>query len=151
MRHNWIRSSSSWPWMVAPFIFGSSSLRVHAQVQNSAPFEYPGIPTAPYGPDWQSCKLFQTICPLVSTHHAVLYPDYEVKDPLPNVTWALPRSFAGSVSVNRGNHPNNTLFFYAFEREDGSISAADGERTEEPWVIWLNGGWVSSSQQAPVV
>jgi len=73
-------------------------------------------------------------------------PDYEVKDPLPNVTWTMPRSFAGSVSVNRENHPNNTLFFYALEREDGGLSAADGERTDEPWVIWLNGGWVASSQ-----
>ena len=52
----------------------------------------------------------------------------------------MPRSFAGSVSVNRENHPNNTLFFYAFEREDGSLSAADGERADEPWFIWLNGG-----------
>lgn len=52
----------------------------------------------------------------------------------------MPRSFAGSVSVNRENHPNNTLFFYAFEQEDSSLSAADGERAGEPWIIWLNGG-----------
>jgi hypothetical protein len=74
---------------------------------------------------------------------AVACPDYEVTDPLPNVTWTMPRSFAGSVSVNRTNHPNNTLFFYAFEREGGSLTAASGERTDEPWVIWLNGGWVA--------
>lgn len=58
----------------------------------------------------------------------------------------MPRSFAGSVSVNRASHPNNTLFFYAFEREADSLAAADGERTDEPWVMWLNGGWVTSSE-----
>ncbi len=140
MGHNGIRSSSSWLRMVTTLIFGSSSLRVHAQVQSTAPLAYPGMPTTPYGPDWQYCAWYQRVCPLVPTHHAITSPDYEVKDPLPNVTWSMPRSFAGSVSVNRENHPNNTLFFYAFEREDGSLSSADGERTGEPWVIWLNGG-----------
>jgi carboxypeptidase D len=146
MAYNWIRLSSGLR-MVAPLIFGLSSLQAHAQVQSSAPFAYPDMPTTPYGPDWQYCMRFHTSCPLVPTHHAVISPDYEVKDPLPNVTWTMPRSFAGSVSVNRTNHPNNTLFFYAYEREDGSLSAAGGERTGEPWVIWLNGGWVASSQQ----
>ena len=94
---------------------------------------------------------FRRFAPLVPTHHAVVCPDYEVKDPLPNVTWAMPRTFAGSVSVNRDNHPNNTLFIYALEREDGSLTAAEGERTDEPWVIWLNGGCVTSSEQSSVV
>ena len=140
MGHNRICSSGSWLRMVALLVFVSSSLRVQAQVQSTAPFAYPGIPTTPYGPDWQSCMYFQAVCPLVPTHYTITSPDYEVKDPLPNVTWSMPRSFAGSVSVNRENHPNNTLFFYAFEREGGSLSAADGERAGEPWVIWLNGG-----------
>lgn len=140
MTDNWIRSSSSWLRMVAPLVFGSSSLLVHAQVQNSAPFAYPDMPTTPYGPEWQSCVWFPNSLPISSDSPCRYFPDYEVKDPLPNVTWTMPRSFAGSVSVNRENHPNNTLFFYAFEREDGSLSAADGERTGEPWIIWLNGG-----------
>ena len=66
--------------------------------------------------------------------------DFEVTDPLPNVTWTLPRNFAGNVGVNREGHPNNTLFFWAFEKENGSLTAAAGERSDEPWGIWLNGG-----------
>ena len=151
MRHNWIRSKCSWLRTAATLMFTSTSLRVLAQVQTSAPFAYPDMPMTPYGPDWQPCESLQSICPLATTHHAAICPDYEVMDPLPNVTWTMPRSFAGSVSVNRDNHPNNTLFFYAFEREDGSLTAADGGRTDEPWVIWLNGGWVTSSEQTSVV
>lgn len=70
------------------------------------------------------------------------YLDFEVKDPLPNVTQPLPRSFAGSISVNRAKHPNDTLFFWGFEKEQGSLTADAGERDEEPWLIWLNGGSV---------
>ena len=54
----------------------------------------------------------------------------------------MPRSYAGSVSVNSTEYANNTLFFLGFEKEDGSLSAAEGERENEPWVIWLNGGYV---------
>ena len=60
---------------------------------------------------------------------------------LPNVTWTLPRSFSGNIGVDRAGHPNNTLFFWAFEKEYGSLTAAAGERGEEPWGIWLNGGF----------
>ena len=68
--------------------------------------------------------------------------DFEVTDPLPNVTWTIPRNFAGNVGVNRAGHPNNTLFFWAFEKENGSLTAAAGERAQEPWGIWLTGGYV---------
>ena len=61
---------------------------------------------------------------------------------LPNITGALPRSFAGNIPVNRQGHPNDTLFFWGFEKEDGSLTAAAGERDQEPWGIWLNGGCV---------
>ena len=66
--------------------------------------------------------------------------DYEVTTPLPNITFPLPRAYAGSVSVDRKGHKNDTLFFVAFEKEDGSLAAADGERLDEPWAVWLNGG-----------
>ena len=59
---------------------------------------------------------------------------------MPNVTWTLPRSFAGNIAVDRDGHPNNTLFFWAFEKDEGSLTAAAGERSTVPWGIWLNGG-----------
>jgi hypothetical protein len=81
--------------------------------------------------------LFRTIL----THFFLL--DYKV-DPtqLTGVNFPLPNTYAGSVSVNRSGHENNTLFFIAFEKEgqEGSLTAADGERSNEPWTIWLNGG-----------
>ena len=67
--------------------------------------------------------------------------DYEVTRPLPNVTGApLARNYAGSMSVNRPGHPNNTLFFWGFEAHNGSLAAPANESNEEPWIIFLNGG-----------
>lgn len=66
--------------------------------------------------------------------------DFEVKDSLPNVTWPLPRSFAGNIPVNRVGHRNCTLYFWGFEKEQGSLTADANDRTNEPWGIWLNGG-----------
>lgn len=73
------------------------------------------------------------------------YADFEVTDPLPNVTdsTAFPlgkKTFAGNIPVNRAGHPNDTLFFWAVERDTGSLTASEGERADEPWLIWLNGG-----------
>ncbi|KAJ6607825.1 alpha beta-hydrolase [Mycena sp. CBHHK59/15] len=81
------------------------------------------MPTTPFGPDWQNY--------------------FEVTGPLPNVTGPIARSFAGNVGVDRPNHPNATLFFWAFEKANGTLtgSAAD----TDPWIIWLNGGPGSSS------
>jgi hypothetical protein len=62
--------------------------------------------------------------------------------PLPNVTFDLGQNWAGNVAVDRVGHPNNTLFFWAFEKENGSLTAKADERTKEPWGIWLNGGCV---------
>lgn len=56
------------------------------------------------------------------------------------MTWTLPRSFAGNIGVNRAGHPNNTLYFWGFEKENGSLTAGADERANEPWGIWLNGG-----------
>ncbi|KAI0773295.1 alpha/beta-hydrolase [Trametes elegans] len=92
---------------------------------SSWPQDYPGKPSGELSPDWQSY--------------------FEVKDALPNVTWPLPRSFAGNIPVNRAGHPNNTLFFWALEKENGSLTAASGENDDAPWGIWLNGGPGSSS------
>ncbi|KAI0664279.1 alpha/beta-hydrolase [Cubamyces menziesii] len=92
---------------------------------SSWPHDYPGKPSGDFSPEWQSY--------------------FEVTDPLPNVTFPLPRSFAGNVGVNRPGHPNNTLFFWALEKENGSLTARPDERSDVPWGIWLNGGPGSSS------
>ncbi|GBE89633.1 alpha/beta-hydrolase [Sparassis crispa] len=96
-----------------------------ARCQNltsSWPHDYPGIPDGDYSPEWQ-CY-------------------FEVAESLPNVTWQLPRSFAGNIGVQRAGHPNDTLFFWAFESEPGSLTATD---SVQPWGIWLNGGPGASS------
>ena len=56
---------------------------------------------------------------------------------LPNVTFPLSRNWAGNIPVNRTNHPNDTLFFWAFESENGSLTRDESNR---PWAVWLNGG-----------
>lgn len=58
-------------------------------------------------------------------------------DTLPNVTFNLGRSWAGNIPVQREGHPNDTLFFWAVEKENGSLTT---DRTDKPWGIWLNGG-----------
>ncbi|KAF8144926.1 alpha/beta-hydrolase [Mycena galopus ATCC 62051] len=91
---------------------------------SSFPHAYPGIPTTPFGPDWQDY--------------------FEVTSPLPNVTGPIARSFAGNVGVNRADHPNATLFFWAFEKANGTLTTNSTSSTD-PWMIWLNGGPGSSS------
>ncbi|KAJ7890888.1 alpha/beta-hydrolase [Mycena olivaceomarginata] len=93
------------------------------QVPNTYPHAYPGMPQTAYGPDWQNY--------------------FEVTDPLPNVTFPLARNFAGNVGVNRADHPNATLFFWGFEKLNGSLTDVAFEA--DPWIIWLNGGPGSSS------
>ncbi|THH00602.1 hypothetical protein EW026_g1946 [Hermanssonia centrifuga] len=66
--------------------------------------------------------------------------DFQVTDPLPNVTFPMGRNWAGNIPVDRPGHPNNTLFFWGFEKENGSLTAAANENSNEPWGIWLNGG-----------
>ncbi|KAH9930296.1 Alpha/Beta hydrolase protein [Fomitopsis serialis] len=99
----------------------SAALRLAAgqPTTSSWPQEYPGMPEGEYNASWQSY--------------------FEVTEPLPNVTWNLGRSFAGNIGVQREGHPNNTLFFWGFEKTNGSLTASAGESTE-PWGIWLNGG-----------
>ncbi|KAG6374652.1 Alpha/Beta hydrolase protein [Boletus reticuloceps] len=89
--------------------------------QDSWPHVYPGMPTGDYCPEWQ--KYFQ------------------VTESLPNVTFPLARNWAGNIAVQRPGHPNNTLFFWAFESSDGSFT----DNSDKPWAIWLNGGPGASS------
>ncbi|OJT09780.1 Vitellogenic carboxypeptidase [Trametes pubescens] len=94
-------------------------------VPSTFPHDYPGKPSGDLSPAWQSY--------------------FEVNGSLTNVTWDLPRNFAGNIPVNRAGHPNDTLFFWAFEKENGSLTAGANDRASEPWGIWLNGGPGSSS------
>ncbi|KAH7885867.1 alpha beta-hydrolase [Phlebopus sp. FC_14] len=70
---------------------------------SSWPQVYPGMPDGDYSPDWQ--------------------PYFQVTESLPNVTWPLARSWAGNIPVQRQGHPNDTLFFWAFERSNGSLTS----------------------------
>jgi len=65
---------------------------------------------------------------------------YEVTQPLPNVTFDVGRMFAGNVPIERG--PDLSLFYWAVESTNGSLTSND---TQKPWHIWLNGGPGSSS------
>lgn len=71
---------------------------------------------------------------MLITSHVVV--DFQVTESLPNVTWPLSRNWAGNIPVQRSGHPNDTLFFWAFESSKGSFTA----NSSEPWGIWLNGG-----------
>ncbi|KAJ8469599.1 hypothetical protein ONZ45_g16841 [Pleurotus djamor] len=88
------------------------------------PHIYPGKPSGDLSPAYQSY--------------------YEVTEPLPNVTFDVGRMFAGNIPVGRQGHPNDTYFFWAFEKTNGSLTSAANASTD-PWGIWLNGGPGSSS------
>ena len=66
--------------------------------------------------------------------------DFLVTQPLPNITFKLPRTYAGNIPVQRAGHPNDTLFFLGFEKSTGSLTAPASKFNKEPWGIWLNGG-----------
>jgi hypothetical protein len=68
--------------------------------------------------------------------------DFQVTKSLSGVSFDPGRNWAGSIGVNRPGLPNNTLFFWGFEKEHGSLTAKAGERKDESWGIWLNGGCV---------
>ncbi|EIN09574.1 alpha/beta-hydrolase [Punctularia strigosozonata HHB-11173 SS5] len=90
-----------------------------------SPHRYSGQPKGSYDTDWQDY--------------------FQVTDGLPNVTFDLPRNWAGNIAVKRTGHPDDSLFFWGFEKEQGSLTAAAGENNDAPWGIWLNGGPGSSS------
>lgn len=117
-----------------------------ADLPNTFPHPYSDVPSVDYGPAWQACELrhfVSSVCTRLNNH-----TDFEVTDTLPNVTDSLPRSFAGNIPVNREGHPNNTLFFWAFERSNGSLTT-DAGASDDPWIIWLNGGFESQSSNHP--
>ncbi|KIY51939.1 alpha/beta-hydrolase, partial [Fistulina hepatica ATCC 64428] len=91
---------------------------------SSYPHVYPGEPSGGYSTEWQSY--------------------FEVTDSLPNITFEVGRSYAGNIGVQREGHPNDTLFFWGFESEDGSLTSNDTS-ADKPWGIWLNGGPGASS------
>ncbi|KAJ7679388.1 alpha/beta-hydrolase [Mycena polygramma] len=99
--------------------FGLAAVLPYAlATQNwSSPAHYPGKPTGGYSTEWQNY--------------------FEVTDPLENVTWPLPRNWAGSISTKTVGSPNNTAFFWGFEKSNGSLTDAN---STEPWMIWLAGG-----------
>ncbi|KAI0339252.1 alpha/beta-hydrolase [Trametopsis cervina] len=89
-------------------------------VPNTFPHDYPGKPTGDFSPEWQDY--------------------FQVKaGTLPNVTFPLSNNWAGNIPVNRTNHPNDTLFFWAFETANGSLTQPAGSNPDQPWAIWLNG------------
>ncbi|KIM90542.1 hypothetical protein PILCRDRAFT_186958 [Piloderma croceum F 1598] len=107
-------------------LLAATSTLVNVQAQSglpsSFPHTYPNQPVGNYSTAWQTY--------------------FQVTQELPNVTWTLPRNWAGNIAVGRDGHPNNTLFFWAFEHTNGSLT---DENNEEPWGLWLNGGPGSSS------
>ncbi|THH00620.1 hypothetical protein EW026_g1956 [Hermanssonia centrifuga] len=99
--------------------------QARGQAFASSPQDYTGKPSTDFSPEWQTY--------------------FQVTSSLPNVTFPLNRNWAGNIPVDRHEHPNNTLFFWGFEKENGSLTAAANEREDEPWGVWLNGGPGSSS------
>ncbi|KAF8556411.1 alpha/beta-hydrolase [Imleria badia] len=99
----------------------AQSQQASNSTQGSWPHVYPGIPAGDYNSEWQQY--------------------FQVTENLPNVTWPLARNWAGNIPVQRPGHPNDTLFFWAFESSNGSFTA----NSSEPWGIWLNGGPGGSS------
>ncbi|TFK31891.1 alpha/beta-hydrolase [Crucibulum laeve] len=101
-----------------PLVFSQST-----SVPSTFPHQYPGQPSGDFSPAWQKY--------------------FEVNNKqLPNVSFPLGRSFAGNIGVGRSGHPNDTLFFWGFEKSNGSLTSTT---SKDPWGIWLNGGPGSSS------
>ena len=129
--------------LVAAGLVVSTCAQNSSDIPNSFPHDYPGKPSGDFSPEWQDCTfLFLHLDYNDLIIHGSVYPDFLVKDSLPNVSFPLPRNFAGNIGVNRANHPNDTLFFWAFESQNGSLTAAADECSDRPWAIWLTGGYV---------
>ncbi|KAI0366274.1 alpha/beta-hydrolase [Pilatotrama ljubarskyi] len=99
----------------------------HANIPDTFPHAWPNQPSEPFSPEWQSY--------------------FEVTKELPDIPGPLPRMFAGNIPVNRQDHPNDTLFFWGFEKQgaNGSLTAPADQNNADPWIIWLQGGPGSSS------
>ena len=128
--------------MLAPCVLLAASLAltsVHAQQSqtppNSFPHNYPGIPNTNNNYQdskaWQDCEQKNISLSPQSLNTSFPMLDFLVNDPLPNMTFTLERSFAGNLPVNRQGHPDNTLFFWAFEKTNGSLTRNANESTTE--------------------
>ncbi|KAK7001471.1 Alpha/beta-hydrolase [Favolaschia claudopus] len=116
---------------VCLILFGASVLaQGSSSIPNSFPHAWPGQPHRGFSSEWQKY--------------------FEVTEKLPNITGTLSRNFAGNIPVNRAGHPNNTLFFWAFEHagKNGSLTAPADSKNTDPWFIWLQGGPGSSGMIA---
>ncbi|KAI0344379.1 alpha beta-hydrolase [Trametopsis cervina] len=102
------------------------SLRVGAKsLPDSYPHIYPEIPSEDYSTKWQSY--------------------FAVNSSSLGLGFDVGNSYAGNINVQRENHPNNTLYFWGFESQNGSLTAGPGELADRPWAVWLQGGPGTSS------
>ncbi|OJT14353.1 Pheromone-processing carboxypeptidase kex1 [Trametes pubescens] len=101
-----------------------------SSIPNTFPHAWPGQPNETFSPAWQKY--------------------FEVTEKLPSIPSGLPRMFAGNIPVNRQGHPNDTLFFWAFEKAgaNGTLTAPADANNTDPWIIWLQGGPGSSGMIA---
>ncbi|KAI0349726.1 alpha/beta-hydrolase [Trametes cingulata] len=101
-----------------------------ASIPNTFPHAWPGQPNGTFSPEWQKY--------------------FEVTEKLPDIPGPLSRMFAGNIPVNRQGHPNDTLFFWAFEKQgsNGTLTAPADANNTDPWIIWLQGGPGSSGMIA---
>jgi hypothetical protein len=79
--------------------------------------------------------------------NVVLTPlsDFKVTTKLPGLDFDIGTSYAGNINVQRAQHPKNSLFFWGFESQNGSLTADVGELMDRPWAVWLQGGCVLCS------
>lgn len=66
--------------------------------------------------------------------------DFEVPAKLPGLDFDIGASYAGNINVQRAHHQNDSLFFWGFESQNGSLTASAGDLTDRPWAVWLQGG-----------
>jgi Serine carboxypeptidase len=98
------------------------------------------LPTVPLGRTVRDKGAFLRARALINDRLS----DFKVNTPLPGVNFGLKQSYAGNLPVNRPDHPNDTLFFWGFEKSTGSLTS-NSPSNRAPWTIWLNGGPGSSS------
>ncbi|KAJ3548230.1 hypothetical protein NM688_g5322 [Phlebia brevispora] len=101
-------------------LFALSNVRV-AALSSSAPINYTGIPDGDYSTEWQQY--------------------FQVSNDDLGLNFSMGTSYAGNIKVDRDRHDNDTLFFWAFEKENGSLTA----NSSDPWAVWLQGGPGTSS------
>ena len=66
--------------------------------------------------------------------------DFQVSNNALGLDFDPGTNYAGNIYVNRPDHPNDSLFFWAFEKKNGSLTADANGSSTDPWAIWLQGG-----------